>query len=308
MSEIKIGESGGQNIYERKPEFQDQHMINQSGSEPVSGFSAINLACGGKLCQEAGWINADHSPSAKDVLKVHLLKPLPFRDNRFDVVYHSQFIEHLPKDKAFDFMTECYRILKPNGVLRVVTPDLQNQAVEYLRKLQVVLHSPNDEGANLRYEWIRLEMLDQLMRHTSGGDMVGFLAQSGENIRDYLYQRMGRSGENLIPAPESAKKVMSIKDFMRFMKCHLVANLNKIVPDLLRVGTFRLSGESHLFMYDKYLLSILCTKCGFANIEQVSAKESRIPNWDLTLLDCDRHGNPDGQASLFMEGVKPATK
>lgn len=280
-------------------------MTNKLSSNSVAGFAGINLACGGKLCREPGWINGDHNPSAKGVIKINLLRSFPFPDNTFDVVYHSQFIEHLPYEKALDFMSECHRILKPNGVLRIVTPDLQNQAAEYLRNLQAVLNSPNDEDARLRYDWIRLEMLDQLTRHTSGGDMVDFLMRSGRDIRDYLWQRMGRSGENLIPAPEIGEKMVSIKDIIKTIKRYVIASLNKITPEPLRVGSFRLSGESHLCMYDEYLLSILFAKSGFENIVKVSAKESGIPNWDLTQLDCDRQGNPDGQCSLFMEAVKP---
>ncbi len=283
-------------------------MTNKLSPNAVAGFAGINLACGGKLCREPGWINADHSPSAKDVIKINLLRTFPYPDNTFDVVYHSQFIEHMPYEKALVFMSECHRILKPNGVLRVVTPDLHNQAVEYLHNLQAVLESPNDEGVKLRYDWIRLEMLDQLTRHTPGGDMVNFLKLSGQNIRDYLWQRMGRSGGDLIPAPECQKREMSIKDIMRTIKRYVIASLNSFIPKPLRVGRFRLSGESHLCMYDEYLLSILFAKAGFENIVKVSAEESGIPNWNLTLLDCDRQGNPDGQCSLFMEAVKPANK
>lgn len=266
-----------------------------------SGFTAINLACGGKLCRQPGWINADHSPSTKEVMQINLLKRLPFQDNTFDVVYHSQFIEHLSIDKGDTFLAECYRVLKPKGVLRVVTPDLENQAAEYLRNLQEIARDPTDVQTRLRYNWIRLEMLDQLTRNASGGDMISFLSLSGADIRDYLCQRMGRSGEDLIPTPESAKKAASIKDAVR----RLIAGLNSIVPEPLRVGKFRLSGESHLCMYDQYLLSMLLAKSCFADIVKVNAKESRIPDWDLTLLDCDREGNPDCQVSLFMEAVKP---
>lgn len=132
-----------------------QNMTHQVSSRTVAGFAGINLACGGKLCREPGWINGDHSPSTKDVIRINLLRSLPFPGNTFDVVYHSQFIEHLPYEKALAFMRECHRILKPNGVLRVVTPDLRNQAAEYLRNLQAVLNSPSDEDAKLRYDWIR---------------------------------------------------------------------------------------------------------------------------------------------------------
>lgn len=138
--------------------------------------------------------------------------------------------------------------------------------------------------------------------------MVNFLMKSGRNIRDYLYQRMGRSGENLIPAHESEKKEISIKDRIRIIKNHLMGSLNYMIPDPLRVGRFRLSGESHLFMYDEYLLSTLFAQSGFKSIAKVSAKESRMPHWNLTQLDCDSQGHPDGQVSLFMEAVKPANK
>lgn len=284
--------------------FQSKNLINQYQSQSTSGFLAINLACGDKLCQQPGWVNADHKPSAKDVLKINLQKSLPFEDNTFNVVYHSQFIEHLPMNKAHHFLNECYRILKPNGILRIVTPDLENQATEYLRNLQMILHSPCVEEVRLRYEWIRLEMLDQLTRHTSGGDMLGFLASSGENIRNYICQRLGRSGENLIPAPRNSTRMKTSKHIVRVIKKNLIEKLNKMVPDPLRVGTFRLSGEAHLCMYDKYLLSMILSECSFENIEHVSAMESRIPNWDITLLDCDSLGNPDDPASLFMEAVK----
>lgn len=267
-------------------------------------FRGINLACGGKLCREAGWINADHNPSAPDVWHLDLLAPLPFSDKTFDVVYHSQFIEHLPFELALAFMKECYRILKPKGVLRVVTPDLRNQALEYLRTLDALLASPTDENTRLRYEWIRLEMLDQLTRHSSGGDMVGFLRCSGRGIQDYLWERMGRSGKNLIPLPKEAGSRKSLKDRLRDLRDGGRSLRGLMTPRALRVGRFRLSGESHLCMYDEYYLSALLAQSGFQDIAKVGALDSRIPDWNRTLLDCDEQGYPDGGVSLFMEALR----
>lgn len=282
-------------------------MSHQSTPSPsAAGFRGINLACGGKLCRESGWINADHNPSARDVQHVDLLASLPFPDKTFDVVYHSQFIEHLPADLALAFMKECHRILKPQGVLRLVTPDLRNQALEYLKTLDAVLTQPNDEQARLRYDWIRLEMLDQLTRHTPGGDMVGFLDTSGHRIHDYLWERMGRSGKNLIPRREDAAAGKSLKDRLRAIRDGSRSLRHRMTPQALRVGRFRLSGESHLCMYDEYSLSTLLVKAGFQSITKVSALQSRIPDWNRTLLDCDEQGYPDGDVSLFMEAVRQA--
>lgn len=270
----------------------------------AAGFRGINLACGGKLCQQTGWVNADHNPSARDVKHVDLLAPLPFPDKTFDVVYHSQFIEHLPAELAVSFMKECHRILKPKGVLRLVTPDLRNQAREYLRMLEAVLAAPDDEDARLRYDWIRLEMLDQLTRHTPGGDMVGFLSNSGHRIQDYLWERMGRSGKNLIPPPEDAASRKSLKDRLRAIRDGGRSLRRRMTPRALALGRFRLSGESHLCMYDEYSLSGLLAQSGFQHITKVSALESRIPDWNRTLLDCDEQGYPDSEVSLFMEAVR----
>lgn len=267
-------------------------------------FRGINLACGGKLCLGSGWINADHSPSSHEVLRVNFLKPLPFPDKSFDVVYHSQFIEHLPLNKGSIFLRECYRILKPQGVMRVVTPDLRNQASEYLHHLDAVLATPENESAKLSYEWIRLEMLDQLTRHSRGGDMVRFLDESGYQIRDYLWKRMGRSGHNLIPLSEGLHPSNSLKDKLRGIRNAGKSFWDRFLPLSIRVGKFRLSGEAHLFMHDEYSLSMLLRQAGFINIEKVSAMHSRIPEWNKTLLDCDESGYPDGEVSLFMEAAK----
>lgn len=281
-------------------------MINQVTTNSAQGFRGINLACGGKLCRQPGWTNADHNPSAKDVDNIDLLGPLPYPDKTFDVVYHSQFIEHLPTDKALAFMKECHRILKPQGVLRVVTPDLQNQVVEYLQMLEEVRAKPQDQASRLRYDWIRLEMLDQLTRHQAGGDMIEFLRSSGGQVQDYLWQRMGRSGKNLIPPVEDVAAGRSLKGMLRAVRDQGQAMVQRVTPLVLRVGRFRLSGESHLCMYDDYLLSALLAQAGFQHITTVGAKQSCVPNWDQTLLDCDEQGYPDGDVSLFMEAVRQA--
>ena len=46
--------------------------------------------------------------------------PLPFADNYFDEIILSHIIEHL--NDAYLFLEEVHRILKPNGIVRIVTP------------------------------------------------------------------------------------------------------------------------------------------------------------------------------------------
>ena len=47
---------------------------------------------------------------------------LPYKDKEFDVLFAGEVIEHTIDDDLF--LKECYRILKPNGLLILTTPNL----------------------------------------------------------------------------------------------------------------------------------------------------------------------------------------
>lgn len=48
-----------------------------------------------------------------------------FKDNSVDFIYGGQMIEHLnPIYQTPNFLKECHRMLKPGGILRLTTPDL----------------------------------------------------------------------------------------------------------------------------------------------------------------------------------------
>jgi 2-polyprenyl-3-methyl-5-hydroxy-6-metoxy-1,4-benzoquinol methylase len=51
------------------------------------------------------------------------IPPLPFDSNSFDVITALQFIEHIHERK--EFLKECLRVLKPEGVLLVTTPNVK---------------------------------------------------------------------------------------------------------------------------------------------------------------------------------------
>lgn len=54
-------------------------------------------------------------------------------DNSVDLIYLGQMIEHLnPVYQTLDFLKECNRIMKPGGVIRITTPDLDLLIKAYL--------------------------------------------------------------------------------------------------------------------------------------------------------------------------------
>ncbi len=62
-----------------------------------------------------------------------ITKGLPFADGSVDAIYASHVLEHLYRSDALRLMVECKRILKSDGVIRLVLPDLKTIASSYLR-------------------------------------------------------------------------------------------------------------------------------------------------------------------------------
>ena len=58
-----------------------------------------------------------------ECIQVDLNKPLPLKDNSFDIVIMRDVIEHLLR--PYDTLLEVKRVLKPNGILKLTTPNAQ---------------------------------------------------------------------------------------------------------------------------------------------------------------------------------------
>lgn len=81
---------------------------------------------------ETTWLNVDNldlNEYAKNYeynfMKVDICKVLPFPDNSFDYIIGSHVIEHLSKQDGANFLSECRRVLKPTGLLRLAVPDAE---------------------------------------------------------------------------------------------------------------------------------------------------------------------------------------
>jgi predicted SAM-dependent methyltransferase len=72
----------------------------------------------------SGWLNSDYYPRSPEVLHLDATKPFPFDDATFDFVFSEHMIEHVPYPAGCHMLRECLRVLKPRGVARISTPDL----------------------------------------------------------------------------------------------------------------------------------------------------------------------------------------
>ena len=96
---------------------------------------------------------AEHQYKANwsDVIRLDASKGLPYNDQSVDKIYTSHFIEHIPHEKGFFFLQECYRVLKMDGVMRLVVPDLLFHAVKYVESTKILLKNsllPDDRSSH----------------------------------------------------------------------------------------------------------------------------------------------------------------
>ena len=134
-------------------------VVWRSGGEssvPAPNGIKLNIGCGPNVFPFPGWVNYDHVDfsecldgirrmpvdAALDYQKglvrflqagevpdcrVHDLRT-GFRqhpDGSVDAIYLGQVLEHLnPLHEALKLIRECFRMLRPGGVLRIATPDL----------------------------------------------------------------------------------------------------------------------------------------------------------------------------------------
>ena len=71
----------------------------------------------------------------ENIMLHNLKKGIPFENNSIDVVYHSHVFEHIPKPQAEKFQKEIFRILKPEGIQRIVIPDMEILCSELIQHL-----------------------------------------------------------------------------------------------------------------------------------------------------------------------------
>lgn len=72
----------------------------------------------------ADWLNTELCPRGEQIL-LDATKPFPFDDNVFAFIYSEHMIEHIPLRDAETMLSECFRVMAPGAIIRIVTPDLE---------------------------------------------------------------------------------------------------------------------------------------------------------------------------------------
>lgn len=263
--------------------------FRKTNDKYIGAKKYLNLGCGGRY--HADWINVDFRSTAPGVIAHDLTQKLPFPDESFNFVYHSHVLEHFSKKEAPIFLRECYRVLSRGGIIRVVVPDLEQIAKLYLSLLEKAKNG--DSIAAQKYEWILIELFDQMVRNAPGGEMLNYWKQNPMPAEEFVIERVGSEVINALKilrnpesVPSSDMPESGIKD-----------------PNI--IGAFRLSGEVHQWMYDEFSLGNILIQTGFTKIRRCAADESALNDFNHYHLDIEPDGSVRKPESLFIEAQKP---
>ena len=264
----------------------------------------INLACGDVYIKDdAKWKNFDFI-GGNNIIKVNLLSLLPINNSQADLVYCSHFIEHIPKRDVASFLKECFRILKKNGVLRLVLPDFRIMAQEYLFQ--------RENKNNQKAVFMITSIIDQFIRTTPGGDLQRTIdkieASKNEDLINFIYERTGYKNNQ---KKFEKKNLLSIFLIFHKLKSYLYKRYCKIVVSLLPRAfknqnvSFAEIGEKHAWLYDEFSLEELLNTVGFKNIKVMTCNTSLFSDFPFKELDVNSDGVPrKGKDSIYIEALK----
>jgi predicted SAM-dependent methyltransferase len=93
-------------------------------SRYMKAHAVRKLQIGAHVCVMPGWLNTDLYPQSIRSVTLDATKTFPFPDASFDYVFSEHQLEHIGYEDALVMLSECRRILRPEGKIRIALPSL----------------------------------------------------------------------------------------------------------------------------------------------------------------------------------------
>lgn len=277
-------------------------------------MNKLNFGCGDRL--NPNWINIDFSSNSDHVQQVNLLNGFPFKNNHFKVVYSSHVLEHFTPEQSMFLLQEAFRVLSTGGILRLVLPDLESSCREYIRIMDMKDSNPEKR---ILYEWIMIELLDQLVRNKSGGRMASFIDEVFKNNNQKMIEYIRERTESKFQLTSKVdihktkdslmvriKRRLSWRRTYQKITYKYIELIGSLLPRNIKpmIFTETAIGEKHRWMYDHYGIKLLLDKVGFKDIRSVKYNESMIPDFNDDLLDINADRSVYKNNSIYVEAIK----
>ncbi len=149
------------------------------------------------------WYSVDIDPKLGDiVVNFQDFESLPFKTNSVDCIYGSHVFEHMSIFKTPLIFKEIYRILKKDGIVRLILPDAEKSIKEYVnRNKDFELFKRRKDRAKKNYnkEYTIFECLKEDFLSPSGQiELLGKNSLAHQNAWDFetIYSDLTFAGFN----------------------------------------------------------------------------------------------------------------
>ena len=124
----------------------------------------------GESRQFKGWISTNYQVLSRNFLDA----TKPFGAGICQYIFADNVIEHIDRDDGLNLLKSSFRALKPGGILRLATPDLEEISRRYLTRLSIDL---KDFAKDMEPHGLEVETHPDLLRitFTSFGHEKGFI-------------------------------------------------------------------------------------------------------------------------------------
>ncbi len=96
----------------------------------------LHLGCGKRILK--GYLQCDLMDYPHVDIKTDITCLSTFNDNSVDEIYVCHALEHVGREKIFETLKEWFRVLKPDGFLRIAVPDFEVCAKMYMEDKQIL--------------------------------------------------------------------------------------------------------------------------------------------------------------------------
>lgn len=264
----------------------------------------LNIACGATYIRSDDWENLDYVSSDRFVRASNIVENLGASQRTYEAIYCSHFFEHIPTKEVHRFLLRCRSLMRDGSILRIVVPDAEFLAREYLKH--------KDAGNHSHSQFAFVNLLDQCVRQENGGQLARYFDKiaSGEmrGLSQYAEYLNGRSDFDRTPHPSSIRARLCshllhpprLRKKIEFLYIKLVC---AFLPKAFRLQnvSFCSIGEKHHWMYDFESLRSVLADAGFSHVERHNFDTSGCGDHFFAQLD-ERDGAPrKGHHQLFVE-------
>ena len=137
------------------------------------------------------WLTIDIDPKrAHIVINLNSIERIPFEDESVECIYASHIFEHIDIFHSPIVFRECFRILKKNGFMRIVLPDVRKSIEQYLNgNAEYKLFKRRIEFLKKRFGYEKITLFEALkcdfISPTGQPDLLGCNSLAHQNAWDY---------------------------------------------------------------------------------------------------------------------------